>query len=313
MRKVEVRLPKWLAHGHLWPGLRPESSDGLSTMTLPQHFDGSLLGLGESSLFLGKSLLVLKLWLDWRGPWGGEISNNHLAAVYPTDSLQQGLPLSPWANIEDSYRDSRGFPGGPSGKEPACHQCRRPKRHRFDPWVGKIPWRSARQSTPLFVPGESHGQGNLVSYGPQGHEESATTEWLSMQAHIRKQWIAQEEIWKATALPALPGNSFKLLRSEAICKALQETWPNDTLCWELMFLLIGCVCSFLKILSTHWHPPPRPTVTASTQPSIYQHNRIKGSPPGLIHQTGHCLQTFRDLLYLGLNVGGGGVKLTGFL
>ena len=33
-----------------------------------------------------------------------------------------------------------GFPGGASGKEPAC-QCRRHKRGRFDPWVGKIPWR----------------------------------------------------------------------------------------------------------------------------------------------------------------------------
>ena len=33
---------------------------------------------------------------------------------------------------------SRGFPGGASGKEPAC-QCRRHKRCRFDPWVKKIP------------------------------------------------------------------------------------------------------------------------------------------------------------------------------
>ena len=35
-----------------------------------------------------------------------------------------------------------GFPGGPSGKEPDC-QCRRHKRCRFNPWVGKIPWRRA--------------------------------------------------------------------------------------------------------------------------------------------------------------------------
>ena len=31
-----------------------------------------------------------------------------------------------------------GFPAGTSGKEPIC-QCKRPKRHRFDPWVRKIP------------------------------------------------------------------------------------------------------------------------------------------------------------------------------
>ena len=39
---------------------------------------------------------------------------------------------------------ARSFPGGTSVKEPACH-CRRPKKHRFDPWVGKIPWRRAGQ------------------------------------------------------------------------------------------------------------------------------------------------------------------------
>ena len=31
---------------------------------------------------------------------------------------------------------------------------RRRKRHGFDPWVGKIPWRRARQPTPVFLPGE---------------------------------------------------------------------------------------------------------------------------------------------------------------
>ena len=32
----------------------------------------------------------------------------------------------------------QGFTGGASGKEPPC-QCRRCKRHRFEPWVAKIP------------------------------------------------------------------------------------------------------------------------------------------------------------------------------
>ena len=39
-------------------------------------------------------------------------------------------------------QETMGFPGGASGKEPAC-QCRRPKRCSFHPWVGKIPWRRA--------------------------------------------------------------------------------------------------------------------------------------------------------------------------
>ena len=47
-----------------------------------------------------------------------------------------------------------GFPGGANGKEPAC-QCRRHKTCRFNPWIGKMPRRRARQSTPVFLPGES--------------------------------------------------------------------------------------------------------------------------------------------------------------
>ena len=56
-----------------------------------------------------------------------------------------------------------GFPGGASGKELTC-QCRRHKRHRFHPWVWKIPWRRAWQAPPVFLPGESHGQRRLVGY-----------------------------------------------------------------------------------------------------------------------------------------------------
>ena len=37
---------------------------------------------------------------------------------------------------------TRNFPSGSSDKEPAC-QSMRHKRHKFNPWVGKIPWRRA--------------------------------------------------------------------------------------------------------------------------------------------------------------------------
>ena len=60
-------------------------------------------------------------------------------------------------------------------REPAC-QCPRHKRCRFNPWVGKIPWRRAWQPTPVFLPGKSHGQRILASYSPQGCNESDTTE-----------------------------------------------------------------------------------------------------------------------------------------
>ena len=55
-------------------------------------------------------------------------------------------------------------------------QCRRLKRCRFNPWVRKVPWRKAWQTTRVFLPGESHGQRRLVGYSPQGHKELDTTE-----------------------------------------------------------------------------------------------------------------------------------------
>ena len=49
----------------------------------------------------------------------------------------------------------------------------------FDPWVGKIPWRRARQPIPVFLPGESHRQRSLAGCSPWGHKESDTTERLT--------------------------------------------------------------------------------------------------------------------------------------
>ena len=60
-------------------------------------------------------------------------------------------------------------------------QCRRHRRHGFNPWVGKIPWRRAWQPTPVFLLGESPGQRSLAGYSPWGHKELDTTERLSTQ------------------------------------------------------------------------------------------------------------------------------------
>ena len=65
-----------------------------------------------------------------------------------------------------------GFPGGSVGKESALQG----RRRRFNPWVGKIIWRRAWQSTPIFLPGESHGQKSLAGYSPWGCKELEMTE-----------------------------------------------------------------------------------------------------------------------------------------
>ena len=63
------------------------------------------------------------------------------------------------------------FPGGSDSR--VCLQCGRPS---FYPLVGKIPWRRKWLPTPVFLPGESHGQRSLVGYSPWGCKESDMTE-----------------------------------------------------------------------------------------------------------------------------------------
>ena len=41
--------------------------------------------------------------------------------------------------------------------------------------VGKIPWRRKWQPTPVFLPGESHGQRSLAGYSLWGRKEVNTT------------------------------------------------------------------------------------------------------------------------------------------
>ena len=64
---------------------------------------------------------------------------------------------------------------GAGGKESAC-QCTKHETCGFDSWIQKNPWRRAWQPTPVFLPGESHGQRNQAGYSPWGHKESDTTE-----------------------------------------------------------------------------------------------------------------------------------------
>ena len=55
----------------------------------------------------------------------------------------------------------------------------------FNPWIRKIPWRRAWQSTQVFLPGESHGLRSLVGQSPWGRKESDTAEHAAHMALTR--------------------------------------------------------------------------------------------------------------------------------
>ena len=82
--------------------------------------------------------------------------------------------------LEVTTTFQKDFPGGSDGKS-VCLQWGRP---RFDPWVGKMPWRRKWQPTRLLLSGKSHGWRSLVGYSSWGRKELDTTERLHFGHHL---------------------------------------------------------------------------------------------------------------------------------
>ena len=95
----------------------------------------------------------------YRGPrprrlkpnYGDQITKiMHLEAVYLNHT------------VRNNRKESDRLTHFSAGKE-ICPQCGRPE---FDSWIGKIPWRREQPPTPIFSPGEFHGQRSLAGYSP---------------------------------------------------------------------------------------------------------------------------------------------------
>ena len=83
----------------------------------------------------------------------------------------------------------------------ASQTWRLPRWHSgFDPWVGKIPWRRKWQPTPVFWPGEFHGQKSLVDI-VHGVTESDMTEHMHFNnsAYLKTSFtLTGLIVWRST-------------------------------------------------------------------------------------------------------------------
>ena len=154
------------------PGVSPSYQGPPSYLGLP-FLPGPPFLPGASPSYLGVPFL----------PWA------HL----PTSAL---LPTRAWSGNSQKMKRATiclitgvliliGASRWHSGKESAC-QRRRHKRHSFNPWLRKIPWRRKGQPTPVFLPGKSHGQRSLLDYSPWGRKELDMTERLHFTSLQRK-------------------------------------------------------------------------------------------------------------------------------
>ena len=75
-----------------------------------------------------------------------------------------------------------GFPDGSDGKESACIAG----DLGLIPGSGRPPGEREWQLTPVFLPGEFHGQRSMAGYSRWGRKESDTTERLTLSLFLFK-------------------------------------------------------------------------------------------------------------------------------
>ena len=116
--------------------------------------------------------------------------------------------------------------------------CLQSRRVGFDPWVGKIPWRRGWLLTPIFLPGEFHGQRSLAGCSVGGRKESDTTEAIYV-ARTQAGWL-----YACLTLPVT-----------AVCDApiashlqLQERHPPSVSAFCLLNYLLSVVFFFFFLI-----------------------------------------------------------------
>jgi len=101
------------------------------------------------------------------------------------------------------------------------------------PGWGRSPWRRKWQSTPVLLPGKSHGQSSLVGYSPWGRTESDTTERLHVHVHVHVQmweldrkegWVLKNCYFQTVLLE-------KTLGSPLDCKEIRPINPKGNQPW----------------------------------------------------------------------------------
>ena len=108
-----------------------------------------------------------------------------LQCLYVKTLISNVTILGDWA-FKEMVKIKWGFPGGTTCKEHTC-QCRGHKRRGFDPCVRRIPWGRKWQTTPVFLPGKSHGQRSLG-----GLQSTGLLSWTQLSDWAPKvKWISK--------------------------------------------------------------------------------------------------------------------------
>ena len=133
------------------------------------------------------------------------------------------------------------FPGGSDAKASACNGG----DLGSIPGLGRSPWRRKWQPTPVFLPGEFHGQRSLASYNPWGRKEADMTKLLHF--HFQGDWQpGTHSLHKRVMMvsseqsASLPVSSFSFLSLLPI-PPLPFFFPLLLLLSFSIFIVCGCL------------------------------------------------------------------------
>ena len=153
----------------------------------------------------------------------------------------------------------------------------------FNPWVGKIPWRRKWQPTPVFLPGEFHGQRSLVGYSGQSCQESDTTEQptLSYSWSAFPFFLVSLKTSPIQRLSCLDATSSSPCQAQGQSSALflpDFSLPFDTgvhpFLWKTLHMASGPSWSLAPLLATShssfWDLPPRTSSEEASDPNHSQ-------------------------------------------
>ena len=128
-------------------------------------------------------------------------------------------------------------------------------------------WRRKWQATPVFLPGESHGQRSLTGYNPRGCRESDTTEKLTLSTSVFNWWqVSLPRLEKALLVKLdrdtilfswKKGNRYwsNWGKSQCVMYSFLSAYAELIVCF-LGFSIIGIGFSYMErmIQTKWWHP-----------------------------------------------------------
>ena len=127
---------------------------------------------------------------------------------------------------------------------------------RFDPWVGKMPWRRKWQPTPVPLPGKSHRQRSLVGCSPRSRKESDTTEHLHFAFTFEDKtppWPIQTLFGSMTFLTQWPESRFVRFPQFGLSGLKYDLKQHDSL-WLQNEIILSSESESCSIVSDSLRP-----------------------------------------------------------